>query len=208
LEIAKLVLDKLLSWPAVVGAIAFIFRKDIKALMRRAVTIRFPGGELSTSQAEPTAEAAQKASPDPPGEQILPQNVPPTQGQVTLTQDQFKQLADGLLAANTRAFFWEYAYLDYFLAPFTKLVLYWLDSLKGGLTLPLYHSQFAHVPAHERKAIIDALTGHLLIQLKGNLIEVTPKGHQYIELRRRFWPFLSFPGITAAALGLPGATPG
>jgi hypothetical protein len=205
LEIVKLVLEKVLSWPVIVGTIVVVFHSDIRKLMGRVATIRLLGGEVLTSQAEPRAKTAQEASPDPPGEQILPQNVPLTQGQVTLTQEQFKQLVEGLQATNARAYFWEYAYLNYFLVPLTKVVLYWIASLKDGVTLTLYDYQFAHVPAEERKAIVYALTAHLLIQVKGDLIEVTPKGREYIKLSGLLLPIPGVPGTTG---DVPGATPG
>jgi hypothetical protein len=74
------------------------------------------------------------------------------------------------------------------------------------VTYSQYDSLLAQeVSAEERKAIIDALTMHLLIQRKGDLIEVTPKGREYIRLRG---PLPSIPGLPGVTAGLPSATPG
>ncbi len=189
MEAAKLVLEffrVLLSAPTVAGAIAVVFiavfRDDIRALMRRVAKIRFPGGEVSTSQAERTSEVAPTAAAEPkvpPGEQVtLPQNI-------ALTPEQVKQLGDIFQAERARAYLWEYRYLNYFLVPLTQRVLDWLAGLKDRPTYPLYDSLLTQaVPkAEERKAIIDALAAHHLIQLKGDFIEVTPKGREYIQWR-------------------------
>lgn len=190
MEIAKLILEYLkvlLSTPVVAGAIAIafivLFRGDIRALMRRVATIRFPGGEVSTSQVERSSEVTPTtgATPKvPPSEQVvLPQNI-------ALTPEQVKQLAEIFQAERARAYLWEYRYLNYFLVPLTQRVLDWLASLKDRPTYTLYDTLFTQaVPStEERKAIIDALAAHHLIQLKGDLIEVTPKGREYIQWRR------------------------
>jgi len=189
LEIANLALEFLrilLSAPVVAGMIAVavisIFRGDIRALMRRVATIRFPGGEFSTSQAERSGEVARTeadAPTVPPEEQMtFPQNI-------ELTPEQLKQLAEIFQAERARAYLWEYRYLNCFLVPLTQRVLDWLASLKDRTTYSLYDAFLAPaVPrAEERKAIIEALSAHHLIQLKGDLIEVTPKGRDYIQWR-------------------------
>lgn len=193
MEIAKLVLEflrVLLSAPVVAGAIAIafiaVFRGDIRALMRRVATIRFPGGEVSTSQAERSSEVAPAAGTTPkvPSEEqvTLPQNI-------ALTPEQVKQLGEIFQAERARAYLWEYRYLNYFLVPLTQRMLDWLASLKDRPTYTLYDSLLTQaVPsADERKAIIDALAAHHLIQLQGDLIEVTPKGREYIQWRGP-WP--------------------
>ena len=90
------------------------------------------------------------------------------------------------------------------MVPLTKGVLTWLVSM-GSVTSTQYDSSLPAVPAHERKAIIDALTAHLLIQVKGDLIEVTPKGREYIKLSG---PLLPIPGVPGTTGDVPGATPG
>ncbi|MFA5315840.1 MAG: hypothetical protein WC369_00240 [Dehalococcoidales bacterium] len=191
MEIGNLVLEfvKVILSPQVIGgAVAIIFfrqfREDIKALMLRIATIRLPGGgELSTSQVERTSESSvsEKAEASvPPGEAsvALPQNI-------TLTPDEAKQISEIFQAERTRAYLWEYRYLNYFLVLNTQRVLDWLASLKERTTYLLYDSFWMpFIPsAAERKAIINALESHQLIQLTGGLVEVTPKGHEYIEWR-------------------------
>ncbi len=191
MEIANLVLEfvKVILSPQVIGgAVAIIFfslfREDIKALMRRIATIRFPGGsELSTSQVERTSESSVSAKAEAPAtlgkaNVALPKDI-------TLTQEQAKQIGEVLKAERARAYLWEYRYLNYFLVLNTQRVLDWLASLKERTTYMLYDSFWMPVipSAEERRAIITALESHQLIQLPGGLIEVTPKGHEYIAWR-------------------------
>ncbi|MEX1231225.1 MAG: hypothetical protein WEB58_13350 [Planctomycetaceae bacterium] len=189
MEITKLVLEflkVLLSAPVIAGTVAVVFitvfRSDIGALMGRVARIRFPGGELSTSQAERSGEAppTEAAPPKvPPGEEVpLPQNI-------ALMPEQVTQLAEIFRAERARAYLWEYRYLNYFLVPLTQRVLDWLASLKDRMTYTLYDSFLTQaVPrAEERKAVIDALAAHHLIQLNGDIIEVTPKGREYVQWR-------------------------
>lgn len=108
----------------------------------------------------------------------LPQNI-------ALAPEQVKQLSDIFQAERARAYLWEYRYLNYFLVPLTQRVLDGLATLTDRLTYTLYDSLLTQTvsKAEEQKAIIDALAAHHLIQLKGDLIEVTPKGREYIQ-----WP--------------------
>lgn len=190
MDIARLVLDflkVLLSAQVVAGAVAVVFfavfREDIKALMRRVAKIRFPGGgEVSTSQAERSSEVPATSGPTPtvpPGEQVaLPQNL-------TLTPEQVEQLRQMFQAERARAYLWEYRYLNYFLVAQTQRVLDWLASLKEPPSYELYDTMLipAIPSAEERKAIVEALQAHHLIQIKGNLLEATPKGQEYIQWR-------------------------
>ena len=190
METTKLVLEflKVLLSPQVIAGIAVlvffgVFREDIRALMRRIAKIRLPGGsEISTSQAERTSEAAPPRK-DPPvsaEEQVpLPQNL-------MLTPDQVVQVRQVLQAERARAYLWEYRYLNHFLVRHTQIVLDWLASLKDRPTYSLYDTVWlpAIPSADERRAVIDALSTHHLVQFQGDLIEVTPKGREYTQWRR------------------------
>lgn len=190
MEIARLVLEYLkvaLSPQTLAAAVAIVFflafKEDIKALMRRIAKIRFPGGsELSTSQVERSSEnvpAGEARPPLPPAEQVsLPQNL-------SLTPEQVQGIRQLFEAERAKAYLWEYRYLNYFLVPSTQRVLDWLASLQTRTSVSLFDTLWlpAIPSAEERKAIINALQAHHLILLTGELIEVTPKGREYIQWR-------------------------
>ena len=189
MEVAKLVLEYLkviLSPQVIAGGIALsfflIFREDIKALMLRIAKIKFPGGgEVSTSQLERTSEestAENTPPPAPPGGVPLPEGL-------SLTPDQVQVVRQVFEAERARAALWEYRYLNYFLVPTTQRVLDWLASLTTRTTVSLFDTFWLPmIPnAEERTAIINALQAHHLIVLTGELIEVTPKGREYINWR-------------------------
>ncbi len=190
MEIAKLVLEyikAILSPQVVAGIVALgfllIFNEDIKGLMRRIAKIRFPGGgEVSTTQVERTREESperEAAPPVPPPEQVpLPQST-------SLTPEQLELVAQTFQAERAKAYLWEYRYLNYFLVPTTQRVLDWLASLSERTSYSLFDTLWmpAISSADERRAIINALETHHLIQFQGELIEVTPKGREYIQWR-------------------------
>jgi hypothetical protein len=186
METAKIVLEYIkvfLSPQAVAGLVAAIFlsrfRKDISALLGRIARIRFPGGEVSTSQAERPPEAETSLAKPPASSDVqLPQGR-------TLTPEQVDTIRKVFEAERARAALWEYRYLNYFLVPHTQQVLDWLDSIKGAPTVDLYDSIWIpRIPSsEERKAVLRALEAHALVTVNGPLIEVTEKGKQYREFR-------------------------
>lgn len=181
MEIAKLVLEYLkviVSPQLVVGGIILTFFRlfpgDIKALMQRLAKVRLPGGaELSMSQ--PPPGQIPSTTPDSPQ---VPEGL-------SLTPDQVQTIRQLFQAERARATLWEYRYLNYFLVPATQAVLNWLASLNERTTVSFFDTLWLpFIPsAEQRTAIISALQAHHLIQLTGDLIEVTPKGREYIRLR-------------------------
>lgn len=191
MEIAKLILDYLkvfLSSSVIIGAVAVtflcFFKDDIKTLIQRIVKIRFPGGsELSTSQLKKTSEAppAKEEPPTPVEAPPLPQSLGPKD------LETIRQLLE---AEHARAALWEYRYLNFFLARRTQEFLDWLANLPVSTTV-MFADAFwmPSVPdVNERKAVLNALMTHHLVQLKGKLIEVTPKGKEYIKWRGPLLP--------------------
>ncbi|MDT8301263.1 MAG: hypothetical protein RQ760_07235 [Sedimentisphaerales bacterium] len=191
-EIAETVLDYLkvlLSPQMIAGIIAvvflWVFRDALKALMLRIARIRLPGGsEIFTSQAERVKEetSSRKEKPPPPPEapKFDPNNL-------TITLEEMNQLKAVFDAERARAAFWEYEYLNLFLVPNTQKVLEWLSKLQQPATCSLFDNLWSPlIPnAPERRAILGALENHYLIILKaGDLIDVTPKGHEYLQVRR------------------------
>jgi hypothetical protein len=164
----------------VVAGFVLIFREDIKALFVRIAKIRLPGGaELSTSQsAKLDEEPKDKKPPLPPPSDAV--KLP-----ATLNPPESKEVRELLDAERAIAYLWEYRYLNYFLVPNTQIVIDWLASLQIRPTVKLYDTVWLPaIPSPtERRAILNALQTHYLITIDKELIEVTPKGREYIQWR-------------------------
>jgi hypothetical protein len=191
MTIAALVLEYLkvlLSPQCVAGLVAIVFfsrfSADISALMRRVASIKLPGGaEFSAPQLARTAED-RASDKEPPA---LPAGTaPPLPEGIHLTPEQANAVAETLRAERAKAYLWEYRYLNHFLVPNTQRVLDWLAGLKERTTYGMYDAWWLPIiqNANERRAIINALQAHYLIIIgDGELMEVTPKGREYIEWR-------------------------
>ncbi len=174
LEILKLLLSPQVVGGACVLIFIFFFRSEVKALLGRVAKISFGGAEVDMPQAQ-RLESAEKPPPN----------------QLTLSLAKEEQpidaaaLRERLDAERARAATWEYRYLNYFLARATQVVLDWLASLTVRTTKSMYDTYWTPliVSAEEREAIMTALQAHHLIQIKDDLIEVTPKGREYISWR-------------------------
>ncbi|QBJ78514.1 hypothetical protein [Aquitalea sp. USM4] len=190
MEIAKLVLEYLkviLATPVAAGttAITFfvLFKDDIKSLLKRVAKVRLPGGgEFSTTQIERDNEALQPKGEQPPTTPPAPPSLPDN---LTLTPEQQKVVDDAFAAERGRAELWEYRYLNYFLAHSTQRVLDWLNTLPARTTTSMFDAYWLPVipSTEERRTIINALQAHSLITLNTGLIEVTPKGKEYLQWR-------------------------
>jgi hypothetical protein len=187
-EIAEIVLEYLkvfLSSQMIIGIVAvvflLVFRKAIKALIQRIIKFKLPGGsEIFASQAERTKEENASLKEKPPDVPIIDPD------SLTLSKDDIDKLKAYVDAERARAAFWEYEYLNLYLVPNTQIILEWLSKLPQPTTIPLFDSIWSTIipNAPEREAIFNALTNHHLIIVKNSLIEVTPKGHEYIKVRR------------------------
>jgi len=190
MELSLLVLEYLkvlLTAPVIAGIVALFilrtFSKDVSGLFARIAHIRLPGGsEVFASQQEKSqGEIAPKS---PPSELESSQQVQLPQS-ITLTSDQAQQVVQLLQSERVNALIWEYRYLNGFLARSTQTVLDWLAGMQQGISLNLLDSQLQPfiVDANERKSIIAALQNHHLIQINGELVQVTPKGREYVKWR-------------------------
>ena len=186
LEYAKV----LLSAPPLLSIMAIIlicrFTEDIRALLSRVATIKFPGGaEFATQQSQVVVDD-EPATP-PNTEEIPVQGIP-----LDLTPDQEQGIAQLVRAHIATAHLWEYRYLNYFLARTTQLALDWLVGLTQPTTYSHYDSSFLPIvpPARERQTMITALEAHHLIEFdpKSNVITVTPKGREYHQWRGELPP--------------------
>lgn len=190
MKVAELVLEYLkvgLSPQVIAGTgvlvFLWLFKDDIRGLLRRVAKIRFPGGsELSTSQLDRESEEIEPRGEWPPAAPPEPQSLPEN---LSLTPEQVEAVAEAFKAERARATLWEYRYLNFYLAPTTQRVLDWLASLSSRTTFGLFDSFWMPIipDAQERRAIISALQAHHLIAIQGELIEVTPKGREYLQWR-------------------------
>jgi hypothetical protein len=181
LEYAKV----FLSVQMVAGTAAVLFgaafKDDIKSLIRRIASIKFPGGgELSTSQVEKSAEAAADERPEP---QSVPEpNLP---SNISLTPQEQDELRQIIHSERVNAFIWEYKYLNHYLAPSTQRVLDWFATLPDKISQRLFDNLWTPciASAQERAAILLALQSHYLIDVSNDLIGITPKGKEYLQFR-------------------------
>ena len=179
LEYLKVLLSAQVVAGLAFAAFIYIFREDIKALMLRIAKITFPGGaEVSTQAAK-----QEEKEPDPAKLPTPPKSDVQLPG--TLQPDEAKQVRELFLAERARAYLWEYRYLNHFLVRGTQMVLDWLASVSERASESLYDTVWLPVipSAEERKAILLALQAHHLIVVNNGLIEVTPKGREYISFR-------------------------
>lgn len=174
LEYCKL----LASWPVItVICVLYVLRKfseEIKKLVNRVATVKFPGGEITTQQ-----EAALNVESEGMTSAIA-EELP--------LDDKGVRSGDAeaiLVAARLEARLWEFRYLNFFFAPNTQNVLEWMENNNILITLTLFNSFWmGFVPdGAERDAIILALKMHELIVVDGVSIALTGKGKGYLN-----WP--------------------
>lgn len=166
----------------IIGVIWFAktFKENIAALIDRIKAIKFPGGELSTPQHEKLKNESpieDKTSPEPQSAD-LPANI---------KENDIETLKTLYNAERSRAYFWEYSYLNYYLVTRTQYTLDWLAKYAQPMPVSLYDTLTSpSVPdPKERNAILNALENHYLVQVKDNIITVSQKGHEYIEWRSK-----------------------
>ncbi len=183
LEYVKVILSPHIIAGVVALILLGVFREDIKVLMRRIATIRLPGGsELSTSQVEKSKE---ELAPNPEQPPAPSGGSPHILQELQITQEQLGTLRQVFDAERARAALWEYRYLNLFFVRGTQMVLDWLATLPNPPTLFFFDSFWMPLipSAEERRVIINVLETHHLIQFQGELVQVTPKGKEYLQWR-------------------------
>jgi len=188
MEIAEIVLaylTVLFSAAPVAGFVilcaVFVFRSQLEDLIGRIGRIKLPGGgELTTLQQVRTAADEKGKLPDVPDESDV--GVP--EG-VALSGDDLNRVVQAIKHERANAYLWEYRYLNLYLVRSTQTVLDWLAGLTPPISAGLVDNQLQTwiSDANERTAILGALANHHLIQVQGGLIDVTPKGREYLEWR-------------------------
>jgi hypothetical protein len=187
--VAQLILEYLkvlLSPQVVIGmvVVAFFcrFSTEIVGVMKGVASIRLPGGTQLSLQQQPISDIEKKAYP------VIPTDAPtPQTPDIQLTPEKEKALRDELKSVSELANLWEYRYLNFFLVPATKSVLYWLAGNENGITYSLYDAMWLPIitSKNERNTIINVLQTHNLISIEGSLIKITPKGKDYIAWDRQ-----------------------
>ena len=122
--------------------------------MARIGTIKFPGGELSTTSQ--VIDHTEKTGPDEPPPPDLPEGL-------TLSLDQQKLVTDFIQAQKTTSRIWEYRYFDFYFVRDTQLVLDWL--VHNRPSIDLFHAMW--MPAIPKAT---DLTSVIFFQLAENLV--------------------------------------
>jgi hypothetical protein len=189
MDITTLVLEYLkviLTFPTAVGVLGvmflWMFGAEIRSLISRIALLKWGTAELAAPQLPSTAESNGASSQ----KQTLPNPTPPPlPAGVTGPPETLKLLQQAMLAERARAYLWEYRYLNHFLVLATQRVLDWLASLPAPTTLGPFDTFWQPLipSADQRRTILSVLESHNLIIFNGELIEVTPKGREYIQWR-------------------------
>ena len=173
-------LHVLLSTPPmmvlVVFVLVWVFRSNLKEIMSRIATIKFPGGEISTVAQTDSPENTGKL---PPGQKTaLPEGL-------TLSPEQQKLVSNFIQAQQITSRLWEYRYLNSYFVPNTQRVLDWLAIPQNHPSIELFHALWlpAIPMAAQRGAILSALEKHQLITGLETMIEITEKGREYLQWR-------------------------
>jgi len=154
-----------------------LFKSDIKALILRIAKIRLPGGgEISTPQLEKQVKENILDKPI-----VLPKDTDDKNIPDTLNKSELETIKTLLNAEKSRAYLWEYQYLNYYFVNGTQRVLDWLVSLENKTSLSLFDTSWLPIipSPSERGAIISALENHYLIIIENDIITVSPKGYEY-----------------------------
>ena len=134
-ELALGYLRVLLSAPpmTVLGVLVlvWVFRSDLKAIMSRSriATIKFPGGELSTTSQ--VIDHTEKTGPDEP-----PPDLP--EG-LNISLEQQELVRSFIQAQQDTIRLWEYRYLRDYLVFSTHRVLAWLN-LQNSTSIDLFNA--------------------------------------------------------------------
>ena len=186
-EIVIAYLEIILSPQVVIGGviIAFLlmFRTSLTALVERIASIKWGPAELSAPQPHSDkrivdGEVSRDEHLGESADSDLPEGV-------RVSEEDATRLRQAMQSERTRAHLWEYRYLNTFLVLNTQRVLDWLAGLPDPPTFTMYDAWWQQVipSAEQRRTIIQVLEEHNLVVMRDELIEITPKGREYIEWR-------------------------
>ena len=187
-------LQVILTWPVaftlVTLMVVFRFHDALHPWLSK---LRIHYGEITVSSEQAALKAVEGEKPlleRPPLEQSGPK------------KDDTTTLSEETKQWRANAYLWEYRYLNLVLVRHTQQVLDWFFDHEGYVELEVATSFWMQTIQNpeERKAVLDILTQHHLIQVKGSKLSITPKGREYVTLRGRF-PAAPVPTIKQDASG-------
>lgn len=194
-ELITKLLSIFLSWPIIALIFIMIFRHQLAQFLQNLQFIKAPGFE-ATSQ-----------PPSTPSESIEESVTSSTEERgITLTQEQIAEIENFLKTQNDqieatnetikylaiRSEIYEFAFLNLFLVPNSKLALSWIKT-QGRITKDFFYTNFrliqqglvqAYIPnafRAEKENIFNALITNELIQIDGEIVTITPKGNRFLE---------------------------
>ncbi|MFA4916292.1 MAG: hypothetical protein WC560_06445 [Syntrophales bacterium] len=184
IEFLKVLLSTQMVICTAIIVFLILFNDEVRKLLKRL--IKLPAGvEFSMPQTERLSTEkpiVDKISPEPQSSsESMPAKLQDDKEGVKLIET----LTSLYQTERSRAYFWEYSYLNYFLVPRTQQVLDWIAALTTPLSADLFNSLWMPfiTDIKERNAVIAALETHILIIIENNLISITPKGREYIGWR-------------------------
>ncbi|AEI14113.1 hypothetical protein Flexsi_0425 [Flexistipes sinusarabici DSM 4947] len=183
LSYLEIILSPQVVISSVIVVFLLIFRVALAALIDRVASIKWGPAELSAPQplSDRRTMDGEVSGDDTLGESAdsdLPEGV-------NVSEEDARRLRQAMQSERARAHLWEYRFLNLFLVLNTQRVLDWIAGLPDPPTFTMYDAWWQQVipTAEQRRTIIQVLEDHNLIVIKGDLIEITPKGREYIEWR-------------------------
>jgi len=179
-----------LSWPFIaLVIIVFICSKFKGPISNWLVNLKVQYGDaiISSSQSvEPVRSGVLQETQSKPKDG-------PTLYLESISTNDSNELKRMIINWRENAYIWEYKYLNFFLVPHTKEVLYWLYNTTSS-RFETYNNIFSgKIPdLAERTAVIKALESHFMIKpIENGVLEISDKGKEYTEVMLA--PILSKP---------------
>lgn len=208
----KLVLEYLkvaLSWPVVVGSgglfVILRFTPQVRRLIERIATVKFPGGELSMPQLATLENEAPVAPAEEGSDSVSPDEAAAVEGQSDLSDREQIETLRAIAAQEIKiARIWQFRFFNYFFAPSTQEVLNWLILQNHQTTTTaIYQTAWAAriTQPEERDAVLQALSMYDCIRQEGPFVRVTELGNEYARSPER--KILGFQPRVPLAAGYP-----
>lgn len=196
-QIVRDYLALLASWPIIVGILGFYFLSrfsvPISSFIDRMHSLKAPGIEFSSEDQlrksesdRGVQEAVEKAAE--PGDirdtSVNREQIRQIINEFTGQNDQIETLKNIASRALDRAEVFEFAYLNLFLVPNSKIALMVLnrqDTPKVIFLSQMQVSDQVDDPVKERHAILGALVGNGLVEDNGTMLKITEKGRRFLD---------------------------
>jgi len=191
--------ELLLSWPVAIIVIVVLlitrFHDAVDHFLRNC-RVSLPGGAEIQSQ---------QAAGDPPDQNELPagctiltaeqqQNINQLftglKNQTELDAGDIQRLNDELNRAYDLAIHWKFDYLNLFLVPMTKEVLFWFSQQTVSLSEATYNTSWQTLipDQSQRTTILNVLVRFGSVTNVGNLISITQTGRGFLSFIGRLAP--------------------